>query len=71
MCRAKIAARRRRGGQAAALALGLAVAFLYFALQRVLEPLRYVGDLAPAVAAWTPHAVFAAVAAVAFLLARR
>ena len=56
---------------AGALALGLAVAFLYFALQRVLEPLGYVGDLPPAVAAWTPHVVFAAVAVGAFLRARR
>lgn len=66
-----LASRRRRGGQAVALALGLGVAFLYFALQRTLEPLGYVGDLSPVAAAWLPHALFAAVAAVALWRARR
>lgn len=66
-----LAAPRRRGGQALALALGLGVAFAYFAAQRVLEPLGQVGDLHPAAAAWAAHALFAVVALVAFLRARR
>lgn len=66
-----MASRRRRGGQAAALAAGLAVAFVYFAAQRVLEPLGQVGDLEPAVAAWAAHAAFGVVALVALARARR
>ncbi len=66
-----LASRRRRGGQAVALALGLGVAFLYFALQRTLEPLGYVGGLPPLVAVWAPHVLFAVVAAVALWRARR
>ncbi|WP_420457067.1 LptF/LptG family permease [Rubrivirga sp.] len=57
-----LAARRRRGGQAAQLALGLGVAFLYLALQKTIEPLGYVQTIPPVVAAWLPHLVFAAVA---------
>lgn len=66
-----LAARRRRGGQAAQLALGLGVAFLYLALQKTIEPLGYVQSIPPAVAAWLPHAVFAGVAAVLLLRADR
>ena len=63
-----MAARRRRGGQAAQLALGLGVAFVYLALQKTIEPLGYVQTIPPVVAAWLPHLVFALVAAL--LLAR-
>ena len=55
-----LASRRRRGGQAAQLALGLGVAFVYLAMQKTIEPLGYVGDVPPEAAAWIPHAVFAA-----------
>ncbi len=66
-----LASRRRRGGQAAQLALGLGVAFLYLALQKTIEPLGYVQDLPPVVAAWLPHVVFAGVAAVLLVRADR
>ena len=66
-----LAARRRRGGQAVHLAVGLGVAFLYLALQKTLEPLGYVQTVAPAVAAWAPHVLFAAVAGALFWRANR
>ena len=59
-----LAARRRRGGQAAALALGLVVAFVYLAVQKTVEPLGFVQEIPPALAAWGPHVAFAAVAVV-------
>ena len=58
-----LASRRRRGGQATQLALGLGVAFLYLAMQKIVEPLGYVQTLPPAVASWLPHVVFGAFAA--------
>lgn len=66
-----MAARRRRGGQAAQLALGLGVAFLYLALQKTLEPLGYVQDVPPLFAAWLPHLVFALVGALLLWRAHR
>lgn len=66
-----LAARRRRGGQAAQLGLGLGVAFVYLALQKTVEPLGYVDAVPPAVAVWAPHGVFAVVAAVLLWRARR
>ncbi|MEM0961806.1 MAG: LptF/LptG family permease [Bacteroidota bacterium] len=57
-----LASRRRRGGQAVQLALGLGVAFLYLSLQKTIEPLGYVQTIPPAVAAWLPHIVFGLVA---------
>ncbi len=66
-----LAAVRRRGGQAAQLALGLGVAFVYLALQKIVEPLGYVQTVAPAVAAWLPHVAFAVLAAGLLLRAHR
>jgi len=66
-----LASRRRRGGQAAQLALGLGVAFVYLAMQRTIEPLGWVGDVPPALAAWVSHAVFLVIAAVAIVRAHR
>lgn len=66
-----LAARRRKGGQAAQLALGLGVAFVYLAMQKTFEPLGYVGDVPPVAAAWIPHAVFAVLALVAIVRAHR
>ncbi len=66
-----LASRRRRGGQAAQLGVGLGVAFVYLAAQKVLEPLGFAGDLPPAVAAVAPHVAFLAVAGVLLWRARR
>ncbi|HLT48437.1 MAG TPA: LptF/LptG family permease [Rubricoccaceae bacterium] len=62
-----LAARRRRGGQAVQLGLGLLVAFVYLALQKVVEPFGYAEELSPVLAAWLPHAVFLAFAVVLLL----
>lgn len=66
-----MASRRRRGGQAAHLAVGLGVAFLYLALQKTIEPMGYVQTIPPALAAWLPHVVFGAVAALLLFRAER
>ncbi|MGB3545154.1 LptF/LptG family permease [Rubrivirga sp.] len=66
-----LAARRRRGGQAVHLALGLGVAFLYLALQKTIEPLGYVDTLPPVVAAWLPHVLFAIVATAMVITSNR
>lgn len=66
-----LAAQRRRGGQAAQLALGLGVAFVYLAMQKTVEPLGYVQTVPPLVAAWLPHVVFGAAALALLLRARR
>ncbi|MCH7639368.1 MAG: LptF/LptG family permease [Bacteroidetes bacterium] len=63
-----LAARRRRGGQAVQFALGLLVAFVYLAMQKIAEPFGYAETIPPALAAWLPHAVFLLIALV--LLAR-
>jgi lipopolysaccharide export system permease protein len=59
-----MAAVRRTGGQAVQLGLGLAVAFVYLALQKLSEPFGYAGDLPPMVASFLPHVVFAVVAGI-------
>lgn len=66
-----LASVRRRGGQAAQLAIGLSVAFFYLALQKLTEPFGYSGELSPLATAWIPHAVFALVAVVMVLRARK
>jgi lipopolysaccharide export system permease protein len=63
-----LAARRRRGGQAAQFGLGLLLAFAYLAAERVLAPFGYAEAIDPAFAAWAPHAAFFLLALV--LLAR-
>lgn len=57
-----LASVRVRGGQAVRFGLGLGLAFLYLATQKLTEPFGYSGALDPAVTAWIPHATFAAVA---------
>ena len=57
-----LAARRRRGGQAIQFALGLFVAFVYLAMQKIAEPFGYAETIPPALAAWLPHAVFLLIA---------
>ena len=66
-----LAATRRRGGQAAQLALGLGVAFVYLAVQKTIEPLGYVQTVPPIMAAWLPHVAFGGLAAWLLLRARR
>jgi lipopolysaccharide export system permease protein len=66
-----LAARRRRGGQAVVLGMGLLVAFAYLASERVLAPLGYAEVIAPAVAAWAPHVAFLLLALVALARAPR
>ncbi|MEM8601081.1 MAG: LptF/LptG family permease [Bacteroidota bacterium] len=66
-----LASVRRRGGQAAQLALGLGVAFVYLALQKVVEPFGYAETLPPVVAAWLAHLLFAGVAVALLLRVRK
>jgi lipopolysaccharide export system permease protein len=66
-----LAARRRRGGQTARIALGLLTAFMYLALQKLTEPFGYAGDLSPMTTAWLPHAIFAVVALVMLWAVRK
>ncbi|QXD15680.1 LptF/LptG family permease [Rhodocaloribacter litoris] len=53
-----LSAVRRRGGQAVRIGLGLLTAFSYLAVQKLVEPFGYAGQLEPALAAWLPHALF-------------
>ena len=66
-----LAARRRRGGQTARIALGLLTAFFYLALQKLTEPFGYAGTLSPVLTAWLPHAAFTLVALVMLWSARK
>ena len=65
-----LAAVRRQGGQAVQLGLGLGIAFVYLALQKLSEPFGYAGDLSPAVASWLPHVVFALIGCVLLVRVR-
>ncbi len=66
-----LASVRRRGGQAVQIGLGLFVAFLYLAVQKLTEPFGYTGELSPLVAAWLPHGLFFLAALVLLLNARK
>ncbi|MEL6613082.1 MAG: LptF/LptG family permease [Bacteroidota bacterium] len=66
-----LASVRRRGGQAAQMTLGLGVAFVYLALQKVIEPFGYSENLPPALAAWLAHLLFAGVAISLLLRVRK
>jgi lipopolysaccharide export system permease protein len=66
-----LAAVRRRGGQAVQVGLGLVVAFLYLAVQKLTEPFGYTGELPPLAAAWLPHAIFFLAALVLLIKARK
>jgi lipopolysaccharide export system permease protein len=66
-----LASVRRRGGQATQFAIGLFLAFVYLSVQKLAEPYGYAGDLPPIVAAWLPHALFAVVALVLLVTARK
>jgi lipopolysaccharide export system permease protein len=66
-----LAAVRRRGGQATRFAIGLFTAFVYLALQKLMEPFGYSGTLSPAVAAWLPHVAFAFISLVVLWRTRK
>jgi len=53
-----LAARRRRGGQAVQIALGLLLATLYLTVQKLTQPFGATGRIDPALAAWLPHVPF-------------
>ena len=55
---------RRRGGQAVQFGIGLFIAFVYLALQKLSEPFGYAEAVPPIVVAWVPHVLFAAFAVV-------
>lgn len=65
-----LAAVRRPGGQAVQLGIGLAVAFVYLALQKLVEPIGYSGAIPPFVAAALPHAVLGTITVVLLLKAK-
>ncbi len=62
---------RRRGGQAVQFGIGLFVAFVYLALQKLSEPFGYAEAVPPVLVAWLPHALFAAIALALVWRARR
>ncbi len=66
-----IALRRRRGGQAMRVGLGLLLAFCYLAAQKLIEPFGYFGDLHPAATAILPHLLFALAALAMMARTRR
>lgn len=53
-----LAARKKRGGIAAEIALTLFIGFLYLTIQRTIAIAGYQGALPPIVAAWLPNALF-------------
>ncbi|MEX0600618.1 MAG: LptF/LptG family permease [Rhodothermales bacterium] len=66
-----LAAVRRRGGQAVQVGLGLVVAFIYLAVQKLTEPFGYSGVLSPLWAAWLPHLLFFLGACVLIVTSRK
>ncbi len=66
-----LASVRRRGGQAVRIGLGLFTAFGYLAVMKLTEPFGYSGALAPAITAWLPHALFAGLALILLVGARK
>ncbi len=51
---------RNRRGKTVQIGVALFVAFVYLSAMRLVEPLGFAGDLSPAVTAWGPHVLFAA-----------
>ncbi|MGM0705871.1 MAG: LptF/LptG family permease [Bacteroidota bacterium] len=66
-----LAAVRRRGGQAVRFGIGLLVALLYLAAQKLTEPFGYAETLDPWLTAWVPHVLFAIVALLLLIQARK
>lgn len=66
-----LAAVRRRGGQAVQLGIGLGIAFIYLALQKIAEPFGFSGQVSPLLTAWLPHAIFFIVALIMLFKTRK
>ncbi|MES3630912.1 MAG: LptF/LptG family permease [Longimonas sp.] len=66
-----LAAVRHRGGQAVRFGVGLLVALLYLAAQKLTEPFGYAGTVEPWITAWVPHLLFAIVALLLLIRARK
>ena len=66
-----LASARRRGGQAVQFGIGLFIAFVYLALQKLTEPFGYAEALPPLWVAWLPHVLFAGFAVLLLTNARR
>jgi lipopolysaccharide export system permease protein len=66
-----LGAPRRRGGAAVAFGVGLLLALIYLALQKIVEPFGYTGLASPLFVTLMPHVVFAGVGLVLFWRARR
>ena len=66
-----MAYRRRRGGQAVQIGLGLFIAFVYLTAQKLTEPFGYTEELPPLLAVILPHATFFFGALVALIIARK
>ncbi len=66
-----LACRRRRGGQTMQIGIGLLVAFVYLAAQKLTEPFGYTEDLSPLLAVVLPHTAFLIGALVALVMARK
>ena len=66
-----LACRRRRGGQTVQIGIGLLVAFVYLAAQKLTEPFGYTEDLSPIFAVVLPHTAFLIGALVALVMARK
>ena len=66
-----LASRRRRGGQAVQIGVGLLVAFVYLSAQKLTEPFGYTQELSPVLAVTLPHIIFFLGAIIALVLARK
>ncbi len=53
-----MAIRRRRGGHAVQIGLGLMIAFIYLSAQKLAEPFGYTQEISPLIAVTLPHAMF-------------
>jgi len=63
--------RRRRGGQTVQIGLGLLIAFIYLAAQKLTEPFGYSNTLSPLLTVILPHTGFFLGALIALILARK
>ncbi|MCY4158879.1 MAG: LptF/LptG family permease [Bacteroidetes bacterium] len=63
--------RRRRGGQAVQIGLGLLIAFVYLTAQKLTEPFGYTGELPPLLAVVLPHSAFLFGSLIALVIARK